>query len=243
MPVNHVFRTEIEIKGKTTPLVARVNRRAKRLILSVDPVLGEIRVTAPSKRSLPEAVSFARERSDWIAGQMTTELAAKPFVEGGAMPYNGVNYEIVRRGGPRARIEIGTIDDNPVIFVGGESAHINRRITDWLKKRARVELTERVDHFCEKLQQSRGAIRIRDTRTRWGSCSSDRVLSFSWRLVMAPPTIIDYVAAHECAHLVHMNHSPAFWRLIASMGVDARGATNWFKENGAVLFSYGAEAA
>lgn len=240
MAINHVFRTEIDVRGKTTPLVARVNRRAKRLILSVDPVLGEIRVTAPTKASLPEAVSFARERSDWIAGQMSEDLAAKPFMEDGSVPYLGVSRRIIRQGGPRSAIKTGMVNGEDVIFVGGDAEHVNRRVTDWLKKQAREELTKRADFYCEKLGERRSGIKIRDTRTRWGSCSSDKTLSFSWRLVMAPPPIIDYVAAHECAHLRYMNHSPAFWRLLASMGVDSRAATNWFKENGAALFSYGA---
>ncbi|HBS33364.1 MAG TPA: M48 family peptidase, partial [Parvularcula sp.] len=86
----------------------------------------------------------------------------------------------------------------------------------------------------------RGAISIRDTRSRWGSCARDGALSFSWRLIMAPPEILDYVAAHECAHLVHLNHSPAYWRLLRSLDVDVRAARDWFAANGQRLYAYGA---
>lgn len=241
MSVDHIIRTEINIGARSAPLVARVNRRAKRLILRVDPVAGEILVTAPSKRTLPEAIRFAKDRIDWIAGQLDDRLKARPFTEGMAIPYRGKSHTILRSGGPRTPVEI---DDEflPVIRVGGDAAHLNRRLVDWMKRQARDCLTERADHYCARLGKKRRGIRIRDTRTRWGSCSSDGVLSFSWRLIMAPAEILEYVAAHECAHLIHMNHSPAFWRELAALGVDARGAANWFDENGATLFSYGAAA-
>ena len=238
MSVSHIKRTQINIGDRAVPLIARVNRRAKQLILKVDPVSGEILVTSPSKRSLSEAIAFAKERIDWIASQLDDSLMAKPFTEGMSIPYQGVFHTIARSGGLRARVEI---DDAlfPIIRVGGEAAHVNRRLTDWMKNQARHEITVRVDRYCEELGRKRRSIRIRDTRTRWGSCSSDGALSFSWRLIMAPPDVIDYVAAHECAHLVHMNHSPAFWRKVARLGVNARHAETWFNENGAELFSYG----
>lgn len=241
MSVNHVTRTEINIGKRTAPLVARVNRRAKQLILKVDPVTGEILVTAPSKRKLPEAIAFAKERIDWISRQLNDQLKGKPFIEGMKVPYCGVDHIIVRSGGPRTPVEVDT-EFAPVIRVGGAPEHVNRRLTDWLKKQARQNLTERADYYCEQLGRKRGAIRIRDTKTRWGSCSSDGVLSFSWRLILAPPAVLDYVAAHECTHLIHMNHSPAFWRRLAALGVDARTAANWFDEHGQSLFAYGHNA-
>lgn len=239
MTVNHALRTQINIDGKATPLVARINRRAKRLILSVDPVHGEIRVTAPSKSAIPEAIDFAAERSEWIASQLASAISGSSFAENGIMPFLGDDYRIIREGGPRTRIKLNPQNEPRTIVVGGAPDHINRRLVDFLKREARNELTRLSDHYAARLGVNRGPIRIRDTRTRWGSCSSTGVLSFSWRLIMAPPEIINYVAAHECTHLVHMNHSPAFWRLLASLDVDARGATNWFAENGQRLFAYG----
>lgn len=239
MPVDHITRTEINIGAINAPLVARVNRRAKRLIIKVDPVAGEILVTAPSKRSIPDAIAFAHERADWIASQMKNTLRAKPFAPGAAIPYRGVDHLIVQNGGPRTPVRLD-YTMGPAIHVGGDAAHINRRLTDWLKKQARQTLTERTDDYSKRLGQKRGPIRVRDTRTRWGSCSSDGTLSFSWRLILTPPEILDYVAAHECAHLIHMNHSPAFWRLLATLDVDARAASTWFDEHGQSLFAYGA---
>lgn len=239
MSVNHIQRLEINIGARPAPLVVRINRRAKRLILKVDPISGEIFVTAPTKRAVPEAIAFAKERAEWIAGHLDEKLKARPFLDGQQAPFRGKPHLIRRHGGPRAPVRV---DDGaaPTIHVGGDDAHLNRRLTDWMKRQARRDLTERVDHYCRLLDKKRGAIRIRDARTRWGSCSSDGTLSFSWRLIMAPPAILDYVAAHECAHLIHMDHSPAFWRRLATLGVDARAAENWFKKNGAALFSFGA---
>ena len=238
MPREPVMRLEIEIDGRPAPLVARVNRRAKRLILKVDPASGEIHVTAPSKRALPEAIDFARERARWIAGQLDESLRARPFAAGGMAPLRGAQHKIIHDKTVRRPVSV-LAAPVPTLIVGGEAAHLNRRLMDWMKREARKDLTEAVDRYSAALGKTRRAIRIRDTRSYWGSCASDGALSFSWRLIMAPPAILHYVAAHECAHLVHMNHSPAFWRLVKSLGADPRSAENWFKANGARLFVYG----
>lgn len=241
MPINHITRTKINIGARAAPLIARVNRRAKRLILKVDPVSGEIHVTAPSKRSLPEAIRFAHERIDWIESQLIDTLRGKPFQPGMSIPYRGVNHIIIHDEKLRAAARPDS-DLFPAIRVGGGEEHLNRRITDWLKREARKQLTARADHYCAALGKTRGAIRIRDTKTRWGSCTSDGDLSFCWRLIMAPPDILDYVAAHECAHLIHMDHSPAFWRVVRELGVDARAAATWLNAHGPSLFTYGVPA-
>ncbi len=238
MSLNHITRTQLIIGDQLIPLVVRVNRRAKRLILKVDPVAGEILVTSPTKRAMPEAIAFAKERIDWIAGQLDERLKARPFIEGMKTPFKGVSHTILRQGGPRSRIEIDR-EYLPVIRVGGEAAHLNRRLVDWMKRQARNELTQRADNYCEQLGKERRAIRIGDTRTRWGSCTSDGAIAFSWRLIMAPIEVLDYVAAHECVHLIHMNHSPAFWRKVNDLGVNARAAETWLSTHGPMLFSYG----
>ncbi|MEX6632444.1 M48 family metallopeptidase [Hyphococcus lacteus] len=238
MPVNHITRTEINIGARAAPLIARVNRRAKRLILKVDPVTGEIHVTAPSKSALPQAISFAHERIDWIASQLQDQLRGRPFKAGMTIPYQGIDHIIIHDENLRGAVRIDN-DFMPAIRVGGRPEHLNRRVADWLKRQARLRLTERSDFYCEQLKRKRGRIQIRDTRTRWGSCSSDGSLSYSWRLILAPTEILDYVAAHECAHLIHLNHSPAFWRIVRGLGVDCRGAAQWLSTEGPTLFTYG----
>lgn len=241
MPASHTTRTEITIGERPTPLIARVNRRAKQLILKVDPVAGEILVTAPSKRAIPEAIRFAQDRIDWIAEQLSESLRGKPFIPGMRIPFAGVDHIIISDPSSRSAVRLDG-DLFPAIRVGGQPEHLNRRVSDWLKREARQRLTEKVDHYCRMLGKTRGRIHIRDARTRWGSCSSDGALSFSWRLILAPPDILDYVAAHECAHLIHMNHSPAFWRVVRDLGVDARHAANWLTDEGPKLFAYGVAA-
>lgn len=238
MPVNHITRTEINIGARAAPLIARVNRRAKRLILKVDPVTGEIHVTAPSKSALPQAISFAHERIDWIASQLQDQLRGRPFKAGMTIPYQGIDHIIINDENLRGAVRIEN-DFMPAIRVGGRPEHLNRRVADWLKRQARLRLTERSDYYCEQLERKHGRIQIRDTRTRWGSCSSDGSLSYSWRLILAPTEILDYVAAHECAHLIHLNHSPAFWRIVRGLGVDCRGAAQWLSTEGPTLFTYG----
>ncbi|HNR75657.1 MAG TPA: SprT family zinc-dependent metalloprotease [Parvularculaceae bacterium] len=231
--------TTIDLGDRTAPLTARVNRRARRLIITVDSVAGRVIVTAPSKRAIPEAIDFARTRSSWIKSQLSEALGARPFISGSAFPLRGRSTEIVQSGATRSAVRL----DGERLFVGGDEVHINRRVTDWLKRQARAAVTERVDFYAGALNRKRGAISIRDTRSRWGSCAADGSLSFSWRLILAPPAILDYVAAHECAHLVYLNHSPAFWRLLRELGVDAGGARDWFSANGSDLYAYGALAA
>ncbi|WP_425410165.1 M48 family metallopeptidase [Hyphococcus sp.] len=238
MPASHTTRTEITVGQQQTPLVIRVNRRAKQLILKVDPVAGEILATAPSQRAIPEAIKFAHDRIDWIAAQLSESLRGKPFVPGMRVPLSGVYHTIISDPSSRSAVRIDS-DLLPAIRVGGQPEHLNRRVSDWLKREARRRLTQKVSQYSQQLGKTHGRIHIRDARTRWGSCSSDGALSFSWRLILAPPHILDYVAAHECAHLIYMNHSPAFWRTVRELGVDARGAAAWLTNEGPKLFTYG----
>jgi len=235
-PPETPLETTIDLGDRTAPLVARINRRARRLIVTVDAVCGRVIVTAPSRRALPEAIDFAKTRTRWITAQLVESGGAKPFCDGLVIPFRGSPTCIEHAGGPRAGVRF----ESGKIIAGGDEAHLNRRITDWLKSEARRVLTERADHYAGELGRKRGSITIRDTRSRWGSCARDGSLSFSWRLILAPPEILDYVAAHECAHLVHLNHSPAYWRTLRNLGIDSRTARAWFAENGKDLYAYGA---
>ncbi len=237
-PVENSAAT-IDLGDRMAPLTTRINRRARRLIVTVDPIGGRVVVTAPSKRALPEAIDFARTRARWIVRQLDEAGGATPFAGGVVFPLRGIPTEIVEDGGPRAGVRL----EGARLLAGGAAAHVNRRVTDWLKLQARQTLAERADHYAAMLGKKRGAISIRDTRSRWGSCGPDGSLSFSWRLILAPPAILDYVAAHECAHLVHHNHSPAYWRVLRGLGIDARAARDWFALNGQELYRYGVERA
>jgi len=240
-----VVESQIDLGDQVAPVRAKINRRARRLILRVDSLTGIVHITAPSKRSLPDAIKFAQERAGWISEELKAGPCAQMFAEGQVFPYRGEDCKIRKEGGARSLIRINPPefpDRMQELVVGGDDAHVNRRVTDWLKREARRVLIQQSDYYSDRVGVKRGKIRIGDTRSRWGSCSEDGTLSYSWRLILAPPAILEYVAAHECAHLVHLNHSPAYWRLLASLDVDARRARNWFRDNGAGLFSWGVES-
>ena len=131
----------------------------------------------------------------------------------------------------------------PRLCVSGAAPFVARRVQDYLVRQARVDLTVAVARHTAALGVSARRITLRDTTSRWGSCSSSGALNFSWRLVMAPPHVLDYLAAHEVAHLVHMNHSDAFWRTTARLVPDYARAEAWLKGYGVGLMRFGAAAA
>ena len=227
---------EIDLGRRKADAVIRINRRARRLILRVDTLAERVLITAPSRRQVGDAVAFAKSRADWICAQFDAACPARPFEDGCVFPFEGREVRLQWRDDARSR---ATLSPDGVLAIGGDAAHLNRRVVDWLKRRARERLTALCDNYVRQLNVKRGAISVRDSKSRWGSCSSDGALSFSWRLIMTPPAIIDYVAAHECAHLVHLDHSPAFWRLVEDLGHDAEDARDWFKQHGAALHAWG----
>ena len=129
----------------------------------------------------------------------------------------------------------------PRLYVAGEHEHAPRRLLDWLKRQAHLDLNARVEHHAKRLDLAPKRIFVRDQTTRWGSCSTSGALSFSWRLVLAPPFVLDYLAAHEAAHLAHMNHGPRFWALVERTTPRHREAQAWLRKHGASLHRYGAE--
>jgi predicted metal-dependent hydrolase len=129
--------------------------------------------------------------------------------------------------------------DLPRICVSGEERHGPRRLADWLRAEAKADLVKRVEHHGAALGCSPKRISVRDQSTRWGSCSTSGTLCFSWRLIFAPSFVLDYVAAHEVAHLREMNHSQRFWRLVRQTVPDMQRARAWLKQNGAELHRFG----
>jgi hypothetical protein len=129
---------------------------------------------------------------------------------------------------------------NRLLCVAGEAAHVNRRVSDFFKREAERDLQAASRRYAAKLGVAVKRISVRDQSSRWGSCSNTGVLSFSWRLILAPPFVLDYLAAHEVAHLVELNHSPRFWRLVGRLYQDADRAKVWLDVHGTDLHRYGA---
>jgi predicted metal-dependent hydrolase len=218
----------------------RRHRQARRYTLRIDAVSREVVLTIPPRGSVKEAREFAQKHGGWIAARLRKLPEAAPFAHGTEVPLRGVPHRIAHRRGARGTVWIESVSDgNPLLCVAGEAPHVDRRIGDFLKREARVALEAASRRYAAQLGVSIKRISVRDQASRWGSCSNTGVLSFSWRLILAPPFVLDYLAAHEVAHLHELNHSPRFWRLVAKLDPNAAHAKTWLDVHGADLHRYG----
>ena len=188
-----------------------------------------------------EAREFAQKHGAWIAARLKRLPQATPFAHGEMVPLRGVPHRIVHRRGARGTVWTEQDDAGErLICVAGEAPHHNRRVGDFLKREAQRDLDAASRRYAKELGVAIKRISVRDQSSRWGSCSNSGVLSFSWRLILAPPFVLDYLAAHEVAHLVELNHSPRFWRLLKRLNPDCERAKAWLDIHGTDLHRYGA---
>ena len=218
----------------------RRHRRARRYTLRIHAGAREVVLTMPLRGSVREARFFALKHGAWIAARLARLPEAVPFGDGMIMPLRGEPHRIVHR--PKERgtvwIEMGS-DGEQLLCVTGQAPHIGRRVGDYLKREAKRELEAASRRAAEKLDVAIKRISVRDQASRWGSCSSTGVLSYSWRLILAPPFVLEYLAVHEVAHLREMNHSSRFWRLVTAHCSDAARAKAWLDAHGSDLHRYG----
>lgn len=234
-------RLRLEAPGGRPPLTLRlsVNRRARRLSVRIDARAGEAVVVAPSARTLPQAVDFARSRALWIAERLAARPDARPLSPGQDVLLGGRAVRLEATGNAAAARLVET-ETGLVIRAGGEGEAFSRRVLNLLKAEARRRLTARTEAHRQALGQSPVRVSITDSRTRWGSCSPhNRSIRYSWRVVMAPDSVLDYLAAHEVAHLVHADHSPAYWGVVERLIGDHRAHRRWLKAHGAALHAVG----
>jgi len=227
-------RELLAIEGRAVEVNVRLNPRARRLIVKVHPSTGEVSVTAPSQRALERALEFAQGQSDWIAGQLSRVPAPVTLGMGARIPLRGQDHVVQEGGGGRGAVWA----EDGIIRVAGHKEHHARRLLDFLKREARRELEARTSQHAARLGLKHRRITVRDTASRWGSCSSSRSLSFSWRLILAPAFVLDYVVAHEVAHMREMNHGARFWQLVQSLVGDVRRPQKWLRDHGAALHRY-----
>ena len=231
-------RELLKIEGRAVEVSVRLNPRARRLIVKVHPTTGEVTVTAPSQRALDKAMEFARGQSDWIARQMSRVPGlVKPGV-GAVLPFRGIDHEVLQGEAGRGAVWVA----DGAIHVAGQKEHHPRRVIDFLKREARRELEARVLVHASRIGLKHTGLTVRDTASRWGSCSARRSLSFSWRLILAPPFVLDYVVAHEVAHMRELNHGPRFWKLVQELVGDFRRPQKWLHDHGASLHRYAVKA-
>ncbi len=215
---------------------------ARRLTLRVSRTRRAVIVTLPVQCDLDEAGTFLSRHIDWVRERLDSLPDLVPFAHGMAMPLRGEPHDIKFSGTTLSRLV--AVESGPglrnVITVPGPLEAAPRRLRAWLVEEAKRDLDKRVTFHAKRLGVVPKRIAVRDQTSRWGSCSTTRVLSFSWRLLLAPPPILDYVAAHEVAHLAEMNHGPRFWALVRKTLPDYETSKRWLQVYGLDLHRYGA---
>jgi predicted metal-dependent hydrolase len=220
----------------------RRHRRARRYTLRIHPTDREAILTMPPRGTIMEAKDFAQLHGGWIAARLGRLPKAAPFQAGTVIPLRGVPHRIVHRAGERGTVWTETRDSGEkILCVAGGTDHMDRRVHDFLKREARKDLHKASLAYAADLGVRVRRVSIRDQSSRWGSCTSAGSLSYSWRLILAPPYVLDYLAAHEVAHLVEMNHSPRFWRVVGRICDHVERAKRWLDTYGNDLHRYGVE--
>jgi hypothetical protein len=211
-------------------VVFRRHTQARRLVLRLDSGGTSVLVTVPNGVSRVRALEFTERSRDWIAKRMKSRGDSIHLTPGSEVPIRGRNHVI--RHIPSLRGAVMADPVTCVLHVPGEPPHVKRRILDWLKAAARADLTAASARHAASMGVTYRRIVVRDQRSRWGSCSAAGDLSYSWRLILAPDYVLDYVAAHEVAHLKHHDHSSRFWRLVLAHCPHAAKAKQWLKTHG-----------
>lgn len=233
-PVEPQQRT-VSVAGRAIPLTIRSDRRATRLTLRIEPGGRALKMTVPLGVPIRDVEDFLERHHGWLTARLSNLPSEGGLCEGGQMMLRGISHRIVLTGKLRGLTEKSQIKGEPVLLVSGEPQHLGRRLSDFLKKEARRDLEE-LAHYHARISGKRiASISMKDTKSRWGSCTHDGHLSFSWRIVMAPPSVIDYLAAHEVAHLTEMNHGPRFWALCEKLCPGTKEAKAWLKRHGSAL--------
>jgi len=218
----------------------RRHRQARRYTLRIQSATREVILTMPPRGSLKEAMSIAEKHGGWIAARLERLPEAAPFAHGTEIPLRGIPHRLVHRGALRGTVWTETDERRRrLICVAGDGPHLARRVGDFMIREARRDLEAASRRHADTLGVTIKRISVRDQASRWGSCSTTGVLSFSWRLILAPPFVLDYLAAHEVAHLVEMNHSPRFWRLLKRLCPSMQRAKVWLDVHGPDLHRYG----
>ena len=210
-------------------ITLRRSARARRFSLRVSRLDGRVTLSLPMRAREADALAFAHAQEDWLRRALAAMPKVPTLAFGAELPLEGQPYRLVPGSGRAIRVEAGEL------AIPGDPAQMGRRLAAWLKTRARDRLAAASDHFAARLGRPYSSLALRDTRSRWGSCTHDGRLMYNWRLIMAPPAVLDYVAAHEVAHLAQMNHSAAFWSTVARLLPGYEAQRRWLKAQGQTL--------
>jgi len=234
-------RFEVATDSGMVAVDLRRHPRARNYTLRVGGPARPPVLTMPKRGSLNEARRFLDRHSGWLKSQIDRLPPATAIADGQPLPFRGVMYVIRHDPARRGTVTIDADGDTPMLIAAGDPRHLRRRVIDFMKREAKRDLEWAVIRHSLAIGVRARAIRLRDQTSRWGSCSPEGHLSFSWRLVMAPPLVLDYLAAHEVAHLRELNHSRRFWRLCESLCSETAVARAWLAHNGPALHAIGAE--
>lgn len=230
----------VEIDGERLRVTLNWNPRASRYTLRLRGSIREPVVTIPHRGTLAEAFGFLDRHRGWLKARIDALPAATPLVEGAMIPFRGEGLRI-RHAGGRGTVRLETNATGAELIVAGDVLHLPRRVTDFLKREARADLEAATARHAMALGVTVKAIRLGDPASRWGSCSSSGTIAYSWRIIMAPPEVLDYLVAHEVAHLREMNHSLRFWRLVRMICPHMEQSKAWLTRHGASLHAVGAK--
>jgi predicted metal-dependent hydrolase len=225
----------LDLGGHSVDVTIKHSAQARRMSLRIDPARGVV-VVLPQRASLREAERFLLAHRVWVAERLARLPGKVALAEGIMVTLGGVPHAIRHHPGARRGVWV----EDGALNVSGQPEHVGRRVADFLKAEAKRVIVPQVHDLAGRIARTPGRISIKDTRSRWGSCSAKGDLAFSWRLVLAPDWVLTYVVAHEVAHLAEMNHSSNFWTVVESLFGEAKAARRWLKAHGPGLHRFDA---
>ena len=213
----------------------RRSARARRVSLRIDPRGGAVVVTLPMRAARQAGVALLMTHAGWVSDRLAALPDAVPFADGRMVPIDGIPHRIRHLADARGGVWLRDGE----LCVTGRPEFLRRRVSDFLRAQARSRMVALAAAKAALGDLTARRVTVKDTQSRWGSCAADGSISFSWRLVMAPAFVQDYVAAHEVAHLRHMNHGTRFWALVDRLTPHAAQAIPWLNAEGARLLRIG----
>ncbi|OUS14451.1 hypothetical protein A9Q97_03865 [Rhodospirillales bacterium 47_12_T64] len=230
----------LDINGRSIGIIIQTHPTSRKLSLRLMPGENAVKVVTPTNCPKQEVLDFVHRQKIWIAERLDQQPEKKPYQNGQSIPILGREHRIIRidpgNSGNKSRGSAWL--ESEQLFIKSHPEHLPRRVRDFLQKEVRYEINLRAREKASAIDKEIATIRLKDTTSRWGSCSTQGNLNFSWRLIFAPEQVLDYVIAHEVAHLEHMNHSAAFWSLVDELTNARHWSQKWLKANGSGLLSY-----
>lgn len=225
-------------EGVEYPVAVKRMAKARRFTLRVRSASRDAVLTMPARARFADAVTFAERHGGWLATRLARIPEALELAPDAVLPLRGVPHRVVHRADRRGTVWVEETASGPEIHVAGDPAFTARRIRDFLRREAKADLEGATKRYAAALGVQVTRVTLRDQSSRWGSASSTGAISYSWRLILAPPHVLDYLAAHEVAHLREMNHSARFWRIVRDLCPDFEVAKAWLRVHGAQLHRY-----